>query len=186
MRRLPILLFAAGAAAALAACGGSDDPEPTATPTGAAATVATPSPTAQAGNPSTPTPTIDAATATPSAAPETPSTAPSTAQATAAPATVPPAPTATPPPAGNPLAATMGVIGTGRYFWSPNSVKVAPGGVVTFTWGGGAVHDVSVPGVGFQSDIVKDATYPVTFPSAGSFAVICTIHDTMKGTVTVQ
>jgi plastocyanin len=81
----------------------------------------------------------------------------------------------------------MGVTGTARYFWSPNSVKIAPGGSVTFTWSGGATHDVSIPALGFETKPVASGTYVVTFPSAGSYSVICVIHsDTMKGTVIVQ
>ena len=123
--------------------------------------------------PATPTPTKPAAASTPVPAP-----------------TQAPLPTATPtePAAsGNPLTANMGVSGTSRYFWSPKSVTIAPGGTVTFAWSGGAAHDLSVPQLGFNTAAKTSATNTVTFPAAGTYNIVCVIHeDTMKGTVVVQ
>ena len=196
MRRLPVLLFAAGAAAVFAACGASDaDSEPTAAPTRAASATATASSNAtqvSSGTTASPT-TTPAETATAEATPttvpaETATTAP-TKPAGGPPAATPAPPTPTTAPASsNPLAASMGVIGAARYFWSPNTVKIAPGGVVTFAWSGAAVHDVSVPAVGFTSGSASaSGAHTVAFPSPGTFDVICVIHsDTMKGKVIVQ
>jgi len=74
-----------------------------------------------------------------------------------------------------------------RFSWSPASVKIAPGGSVTFSWGGGAVHDVSVPSIGFTSGAATtEGSYTATFPSEGEYSVLCVIHPDMRGRVTVQ
>jgi plastocyanin len=74
-----------------------------------------------------------------------------------------------------------------RFSWSPPSVKIAPGGSVTFTWGGGAVHDVSVPAIGFTSGSpTAQGSFTASFPAAGKYAVLCVIHPDMRGEVVVQ
>ena len=184
--------------AAVAGCGGSsskDEPTalPVATATKAAPTAAgSPSVTASA-TPATAPPSRVRATSPTAASPTVASSstsAPATKPASTQPAaTQAPPPTSTPKPSsGNPLSATVGVTGTARYFWSPNSLKIAPGGTVTFSWTDSAAHDLSVPGVGFESGEAKtSATYTITFPSAGEYEMICIIHSqTMKGKIIVE
>jgi plastocyanin len=58
---------------------------------------------------------------------------------------------------------------------------------VTFEWSGGAAHDLSVPGVGFEGAAKVAASYTVAFPSAGEYEMICIIHSaTMKGKIIVE
>ncbi len=184
---------------AFAACGGDDGspapPGPASTPTAAASPADTPAATPEA------TPSAAPATATPAAAvtaTPTPAVAGTTpishsATTTPPPATQPPPPipaTATPTQstASNPASATVGVTGSARYFWSPAKVAIAPGGSVTWAWSGDGFHDVVIEALGYSSGgPVKEGSYTVTFPAAGSFSVVCSVHpDTMRGTVTVE
>lgn len=189
-----IVTVVAAAMLASAACGGGGDepapPAPTSTPT-ATASAATPeaSPTATPEN-LTPAAT---ATATPTPTPAVEAVTPITQHTEPTPAgTTPPAPatpTPTPPPAaGNPMNATVGVSGSARFFWSPAKVAIAPGGSVTWAWSGNDFHDVVVDALGYSSgNPVKQGSYTLTFPGAGTYAVSCSIHpDTMRGTVTVE
>ena len=193
----------------LAGCGDSStDVEPTTTPAGTATAVVT------RGSDSNITPVSSGATTTATAAAETStataiSTAEPTSTTAAATATNPPAPTNppaainTPPPtvavqptavptpvpaSSNPLTAFVGVSGSGsRYLWAPGSVKIAPGGVVTFSWSGGAAHDLSIPQLGFETPATTSGSYSVTFPAAGTYSIICVLHPpAMRGTVVVQ
>jgi plastocyanin len=86
------------------------------------------------------------------------------------------------------LTAFVGVSGSGsRYLWAPGSVKIAPGGVVTFSWSGGAAHDLSIPQLGFETPATTSGSYSVTFPAAGTYSIICVLHPpAMRGTVVVQ
>lgn len=194
---------------ALAGCGGGgseekDDPAvtaPSGTPT-AAITQTSDSNITPVSSGATTTATVASATATPTAS----STAEATNTTTTAAATptkpaaantpIPastqapqPTPTPTQPaPAGNPLTANVGVSESGsRYLWSPGSVRVAPGGAVTFSWSGGAAHDLSIPQLGFESPATTSATHTIVFPAAGTYSIICVLHPpAMRGTVVVQ
>jgi plastocyanin len=86
------------------------------------------------------------------------------------------------------MAATVGVTGTRSYFWSPGEVTIAPGGSVTWSWSGNEFHDVHVEALGYVSgNPAKQGNYTLTFPGAGTYAVLCAVHPhTMRGTVTVQ
>ena len=190
MRRFSVFLFAAGTVAIFAACGSSDadsDPTPGPTVTTTAASPTAPSNATQVSSAATatatatPTATVPAATAT---------TAPAE-TATAAATPVPQATTAAtatkPAPAGNPASATMRAVDGTTFNWGPRTVKIAPGGSVTFTWSGGAVHDVSVPSMGFSSGgATVSGSHVLAFPSAGSYQVKCIIHPTMTGTIVVE
>lgn len=209
MRRLPAIVVLAAGGAAFAACGGGgegSDPTPTNAP--ASVSSATPSASAPADPRTSPisagqtvTPTeqaattevpagTPAATATPTAtAPAaTPTSAPAQAPTPITPATQPPPPPPTAPPvSANPTSASVGVSGTSRFFWSPSAVTIAPGGTVTWNWTNASQpHNVAVAGVGV-SGINKTDSVTFAFPEAGTYSVICEIHDdTMRGTVTVQ
>ncbi|MGB4863983.1 MAG: plastocyanin/azurin family copper-binding protein, partial [Tepidiformaceae bacterium] len=110
--------------------------------------------------------------------------------ATQPPATQAPVPTATPttpPVSGNPASASVGVSETGGFYWSPSSVAIAPGGSVTFSWSGGAAHNLTVPALGFSGPIGTSDSETVAFPSPGTYKFSCVVHPTtMNGTVTVQ
>lgn len=84
------------------------------------------------------------------------------------------------------MSTRIGVTGTARYFWSPNSVKIAPGGSVTFSWSGDAAHDLSVPGLGYEAPAKAQFSETLVFTNPGDYAIICIIHLEMRGKVIVQ
>lgn len=65
------------------------------------------------------------------------------------------------------------------------AVQVIQGGTVQWTWRGANQHNVTFTG-GPASATQTNGTFQRTFPTAGTFAYMCTIHgQTMSGTVTV-
>jgi LPXTG-motif cell wall-anchored protein len=71
------------------------------------------------------------------------------------------------------------------YRFAPSSITVAGGDTVTWTNDGDLPHDVS--GSGLQSGTLSPGQdYSHTFNSTGSFSYICSIHPSMKGSVTVK
>lgn len=204
MRRVYPLIAIGLLLAVSASCGGSSkDTEATGTPGATVVSTATSTPRSQVGL--TPvaaggTPSATATQASPTAmatatATATATTTPTAVPATPAPPTQPaatqaPLPTATPttpPVSGNPASASVGVSEAGGFFWSPSSVAIAPGGSVTFSWSGGAAHNLTVPGLGFSGAISTSDSETLTFPSPGTYRFSCVVHPTtMNGTVTVQ
>jgi plastocyanin len=65
----------------------------------------------------------------------------------------------------------------------PQTINVAPGDTVTWDFKGAVVHNVT--GEGFDSGNKKTGTFEHQFNSAGDYPYVCTIHQGMKGTVTV-
>jgi plastocyanin len=65
-------------------------------------------------------------------------------------------------------------------------VTIRPGGTVTFSWSGGAVHDLSVPGLGFSEGAKETGNYTLTFTNAGNYPFACVVHPQMRGIVNVQ
>lgn len=194
MHRVIIAAFAA-ATLAFTACGGEGDgtepPAPTATATAIRTQTAVPPETSPTATRESLTPSATA-TATPTPTPAVEAVTPITQHTEPTPTGDSPQPAAPtpppPPPATNPMSATVGVSGSARFFWSPAKVAIAPGGSVTWAWSGNDFHDVAVDSLGYSSgNPVKAGSYTLTFPSAGTYAVICSIHpDTMRGTVTVE
>lgn len=71
--------------------------------------------------------------------------------------------------------------------FSPNSIRVAPGATVTWTWATGAtLHNVTFASGASSQNIASGATFQRAFPAAGTFSYQCTLHPGMTGTVTVQ
>jgi plastocyanin len=71
--------------------------------------------------------------------------------------------------------------------WVPGTVDVSVGGQVT--WTAGAVsHNISFTSAGSPSDIADwaDGSQSTTFPTAGTFAYVCTLHAGMQGSVRVH
>jgi plastocyanin len=70
--------------------------------------------------------------------------------------------------------------------FTPASVDIAAGGSVTWSWSGRIPHDVSGDSFG-SGDPSASGNYTATFPSAGSFSYVCTVHAPgMAGTVNVH
>jgi plastocyanin len=94
--------------------------------------------------------------------------------------------TTTPPVTDTPTATTSVVIQ--NIAFTPASIVVSSGSVVTFTNNDNITHNVtfantSVGTSGNFSSGVKSLTMPAT---AGVYTYKCTIHGSMTGTVTVQ
>ena len=65
----------------------------------------------------------------------------------------------------------------------PETIEIAVGDTVTWSFEGAALHNVS--GSGFKSKNLKDGTFEHTFNSAGEVDYVCTLHPGMNGTVKV-
>lgn len=71
--------------------------------------------------------------------------------------------------------------------FQPSATTVPVGTIVTWTWVGQDVHNVSFTGGGPTSgDQSTGDTYQRTFSAAGTFNYSCTRHAGMNGSVTVQ
>ena len=90
------------------------------------------------------------------------------------------------PTGGGSSTVTVGTPAGGLTF-TPANITVAPNGTVTWNWNsGGVIHDVTFPD-GSNSGPKSSGTFQKTFPTAGTFNYICSIHGSaMSGTVTVS
>src|SRR5438067_123004 len=67
-----------------------------------------------------------------------------------------------------------------NFAYSPAIVYVLPGGTVTWTNKDATAHTVTDNGGSFDSgNIAVDATYKMTFPTAGTHTYHCSIHSMM-------
>jgi plastocyanin len=89
-------------------------------------------------------------------------------------------------PAGNPGGAVASVAIVDNDF-SPADLTIAVGTTVTWTNTGQRRHTVTSTDGGFTSSgtLSSGDTYAQTFGTAATFAYICAIHTSMKGTITV-
>jgi len=72
-------------------------------------------------------------------------------------------------------------------FFSPSCARVAVGGTVTWTWGSNASNGHNVTfATGQNSATMTSGTFDRSFPTAGTFAYECTIHQGMDGEIRVQ
>jgi plastocyanin len=72
--------------------------------------------------------------------------------------------------------------------FEPNVFRLAIGGTVTFVFTAVA-HDVNFSGgngTPSQIPVTQNATVQRTFPAAGTFNIVCTLHAGMTGVITVQ
>jgi plastocyanin len=71
--------------------------------------------------------------------------------------------------------------------WVPGTVDVSAGGQVTWTVGS-VPHNVVFSGADAPSNIADwaDGSQSTTFPNAGTYAYVCTIHAGMQGRVRVH
>lgn len=101
--------------------------------------------------------------------------------------------------AANDISIVLGAQTKGTAAFSPNPITVSlastTGGVVMWTnndqtsgvYGGtGTTHNITADDGGYTSgNLAPSGTFQRTFTVAGSYAYHCSIHPTMKGTVTV-
>jgi plastocyanin len=79
-------------------------------------------------------------------------------------------------------------VGPGESF-SPRSVSVARGTTVTFKWTGEEPHNVVVTSgpVRFRTPVRRaGATFTRRFTKAGTYRIVCTLHDGMRLRLTVR
>ncbi len=107
----------------------------------------------------------------------TSSTAPSTA----------PAASASVAPSAGASAATGTAVSIANFSFMPATITVAVGSTVTWTNNDSTAHTVTADDGSFKSDtLATGATFSQTFATAGTFAYHCSIHTSMKATVTVH
>lgn len=71
--------------------------------------------------------------------------------------------------------------------FTPSEVAVSVGDTVRWTFDdGGMFHHVEATDHSFDSTIVGEGTFSVTFADAGTHPYACSIHPYMTGTVTVS
>jgi len=73
------------------------------------------------------------------------------------------------------------------FAFSPETVTVKVGSAITWTNGDGFAHSVkSADGSFVSQDLQQGQTYEPTLCTAGTFAYLCGIHNSMTGTVVVE
>jgi plastocyanin len=74
-----------------------------------------------------------------------------------------------------------------NFAFNPATVSATAGGKVTWTNSDTTAHTVTFDdGSADSGNLAAGATFDHTFATAGTFGYHCTIHSSMKGTVTVQ
>jgi plastocyanin len=74
-----------------------------------------------------------------------------------------------------------------NFSFDPQNLTVSKGTKVTWTFEDSTDHNVAASDKSFKSkDLKSGGTYSFTFNTAGKYAYICTIHQYMSGSVTVQ
>lgn len=71
----------------------------------------------------------------------------------------------------------------GDNFFDADTLVVAAGTEVTWTWDGRAVHDVAGPG--FESAVMSEGSFVHQFDTPGGYPYVCTLHPGMEGVVYV-
>jgi plastocyanin len=99
----------------------------------------------------------------------------------------PPGGTTTPPVVSSSPAAASAVAMNDQLKFDPETITVAAGTTVTWTNTGTAPHTVTSDTNAWpdSGQITAGKKFTHTFATAGTFQYHCTVHPTMKGTVTV-
>ena len=88
---------------------------------------------------------------------------------------------------GTPVSIVRGATVLTTTAYSPNPITVAVGATITWTNNDTTSHtSTGVNAVWDSGSIAPGASFSRTFPTAGTFSYLCTIHPNMVGTVTVQ
>jgi len=72
------------------------------------------------------------------------------------------------------------------YAFNPGNITVAKGATVTWKFEDPTKHNVTSTTNAFESADIESGSYSHTFNTAGTYSYICSIHQFMKGTVTVK
>ena len=77
-------------------------------------------------------------------------------------------------------------VGIKNFAFSPATITVKAGSTVVWTNDDSIQHDVTFDGGGIASSVLNHSdTFSHTFPTAGTYHYICSIHPFMHGTVIV-
>lgn len=94
-------------------------------------------------------------------------------------------------PATSAAAGKTATVDVKGFAFAPATLTIAKGTTVTFTNGDAATHTVT-SGTGgtkdgkFDKQLEQGASTTITFDTPGTYQYFCTIHASMKGTITVQ
>jgi plastocyanin len=82
-------------------------------------------------------------------------------------------------------AKTVGVKHSGNtWHWTPSNLTIKKGTTVTWHWKGKVPHNVT--GKGFKSKTTTALTYKHKFKKAGTYKVVCTIHQSLGQRMTIK
>jgi plastocyanin len=99
---------------------------------------------------------------------------------------MPSAPAGTASTTGAPAAAAGDAVTIDNFAFAPATLTIRAGGTVTWTNRDEEPHTVAATDGSFHSPgMGTGATYSHTFPTAGKFDYVCSIHPSMHGTVVV-
>jgi len=84
------------------------------------------------------------------------------------------------------LDTTATQVGIAGFKFTPDAAATTAGKSVSWTNADTAAHTVTFDNGPDCGNVAQAASVSATFPSAGSYPYHCTIHPTMKGTVTVS
>ena len=89
---------------------------------------------------------------------------------------------------GSSEAATGGdAVAIEEFAYKPDNLKIKAGTTVTFTNKDEFAHTATAKDDSFDTgNLEKDAAFEHTFEAAGTFEYLCTIHNSMTGTITVS
>jgi plastocyanin len=74
-----------------------------------------------------------------------------------------------------------------NFNFDPETITIKAGSTVTWTNQDSVAHTVVAQDGSWKSDnLAKGASFSYTFAKPGTYAYICSIHPTMKGTIIVQ
>ena len=89
--------------------------------------------------------------------------------------------------AGSGNAGSGNTVDVKNFSFTPGSLTISKGATVTWKFDDAAKHNVTASGNIFKSpDLSSGGSYAFTFTKPGTYNYICTIHQYMKGTVTVR
>ncbi len=88
---------------------------------------------------------------------------------------------------GNAVPSSPNTVQIKNFSFSPSASTVKKGVTVTFTNSDSVGHTVTADDGSFDTgNINSGASQTITFSKAGTFTYHCSVHPTMKGTITVQ
>lgn len=84
-------------------------------------------------------------------------------------------------------AVAVDVVDVRNFSYEPKVITVAPGTTVTWRFHDQPQHDVAATDRAFASELLTAGQeYTHTFPTAGTYDYLCTVHQYMTGTVIVR